>query len=344
MFELQKVSNIKVSGPGTRISRTPTGTAISIRNKAAARDTGHVMIKNNSGADRNKFEVLGVDGAVYDTTTELDEYKATVTVKGIEPDEDIHGDLFVILQADILDGNTGKGLMVGTTPVQINITDTGHEYAVITDTDYTMLTSSNAMTNCQIIAQPGSTGTQWCYVRMGKPINDMFIAEVDSDATGGGYYNCHLQTLDATDWNTDTADQLDDVGDSVVVLNLAEMGEDVHNLDVGGLIICHKFIDDEGNVRYVGSGVESGGGGVHVQTQEALQTDGTVSVKRLNSSGSEIGDAFDVYALMTKGATASPTTAWWPTISNDQKLIVSQNLAGEWYVIKPDIQSATECD
>ena len=83
----------------------------------------------------------------------------------------------------------------------------------------------------------------------------MFIAEVDSDAAGGGYYNCHLQTLDATDWNTDTADQFDDTGDSVVVLNLAENGEDVHNLDAGNKIICFKMRDDEGNVRLVGNEV-----------------------------------------------------------------------------------------
>jgi len=80
----------------------------------------------------------------------------------------------------------------------------------------------------------------------------MLIAKVDSEAAGGGYYNCHLQTLDATDWNSDTADQLDDVGDSVVVLNLAELGVDIHNLDAGDLIACWKFRDDEGTNRLVG--------------------------------------------------------------------------------------------
>lgn len=85
-----------------------------------------------------------------------------------------------------------------------------------------------------------------------QSIANMFIAEVDSDATGGGYYNCHLQTLDATDWDTTTADQLDDVGDSVVVLNLAEIGSSIHNLAAGDLIICWKFNDDEATERYVG--------------------------------------------------------------------------------------------
>lgn len=81
----------------------------------------------------------------------------------------------------------------------------------------------------------------------------MFIAEVDSDAdTGGGYYKCHLQTLDATDWDTTTADQVDDKGDEVIVLNLPEMGGSTWSLSAGDLIQCFKFRDDEKNVRYVG--------------------------------------------------------------------------------------------
>lgn len=82
-----------------------------------------------------------------------------------------------------------------------------------------------------------------------------FIAKVDSDATGGGYYNCHIQILDATDWDTTTADQLDDTGDSVVVLNLVEEGTAIHNLDAGDLIIGHSEKDDAGNVRLVGNEV-----------------------------------------------------------------------------------------
>jgi hypothetical protein len=77
------------------------------------------------------------------------------------------------------------------------------------------------------------------------------IASVDSDATGGGYYNCHKQTLDATDWDTDT-NPFDDTGDSIVVLNLAEAGSSVHNLDAGDLIMYWSLTDDESNTRNVG--------------------------------------------------------------------------------------------
>jgi len=83
-----------------------------------------------------------------------------------------------------------------------------------------------------------------------------YIAKVSTNATGGGYYNCYLQSLDATDWNTTTANQLSDVGSTVVVLNLPEIpiGGDTasHKLSANDLIMCWKFIDDSGNAKYIG--------------------------------------------------------------------------------------------
>lgn len=88
----------------------------------------------------------------------------------------------------------------------------------------------------------------------GKSAGVKFIAKVDSDATGGGYYNCYIQILDATDWETDT-DLFEDTGESVVVLNAVEAGSSVHNLDAGDYIIGHSTKDDEGNTRFVGNEV-----------------------------------------------------------------------------------------
>ncbi len=82
------------------------------------------------------------------------------------------------------------------------------------------------------------------------------IARVVSNATGGGYYNCLLQRFDATDWNTTTNDQLDDIGSSVIVLNLSEIpisgDTSSHELSANDLITCQQIIDDQGNARLVG--------------------------------------------------------------------------------------------
>lgn len=89
---------------------------------------------------------------------------------------------------------------------------------------------------------------------MAAAAGSLYIAKVVSDATGGGYYNCYLQTLDATYWNTNTTILQNPTPlESVIVLNLAEVGAtDVWNLAANDLIICWKAADDEGNIRYIG--------------------------------------------------------------------------------------------
>jgi len=86
----------------------------------------------------------------------------------------------------------------------------------------------------------------------------MMIAQVDTVRAGskGGYYNCTLQKFDATDWDSTTANQTNDIGASVVVLNMSEVpvtsdtGD--QNLSAGDYILCWRFTDDEGNARYIG--------------------------------------------------------------------------------------------
>ena len=86
--------------------------------------------------------------------------------------------------------------------------------------------------------------------------NNTIIAKVDdiSDFGAGGYYKCTIQKLDSTDWETNN-DICDDTSNTIVVLNLAENGSAIHNLDNGDKIICWKFTDDEGKIRYVGNEV-----------------------------------------------------------------------------------------
>ena len=183
----------------------------------------------------------------------------------------------------------------------------------------------------------------------------MFIAEVDSDAdTGGGYYKCHLQTLDATDWDTTTADQVDDKGDEVIVLNLPEMGGSTWSLSAGDLIQCFKFRDDEKNVRYVGvellgqsgSGIATGATQL-AKTQEAAQADGEISVKLLGSDGNETGSAFDVYAFLDEAATDFTTIYWLAdksrAIESADILTIFKGITGNWYLTPGQLYKRRTC-
>lgn len=95
----------------------------------------------------------------------------------------------------------------------------------------------------------------------------MRICEVVTNATGGGYYNCLMQNLNAgANWNTDDADVTaeDDVLGEVEVLNLNEHNGSSHTLAAGDLMSAWRITDiaaanNEGAV-WVGAPVAGGTG------------------------------------------------------------------------------------
>lgn len=169
------------------------------------------------------------------------------------------------------------------------------------------------------------------------------IAEVDSKADGGGYYNCHLQSLDADDWDSDTTDQIDDIGDSVVVLNLGEIGRNQNNgrvLNAGDLIECWNFTDDEGNVRLVGDYVRDFDhyGVIRLcKAREAAQTDGRLLVKLLSHNNFLVGNNINIFVFRSKAATDYTTDYWLADtgapIANNDPLMVTRHMDNEWYLV-----------
>ena len=85
------------------------------------------------------------------------------------------------------------------------------------------------------------------------------IFKVYAEGTGDGIYDCHLQVLDATEWDdeagTNKLIDLEGTPVDVEVLNLAEFDPEptyVSHLKANDLILAWKFTDDEGNIRWIG--------------------------------------------------------------------------------------------
>ncbi len=76
---------------------------------------------------------------------------------------------------------------------------------------------------------------------------------------------------------------------------------------------------------------------IRVKAQEDWQTDGTVSVKRLNGKGVQTGDAFDAYILIDKSAT-DVTNVYWPPIDLNDILYVAKDKEGDYVVIDPQVR------
>ena len=62
------------------------------------RDTGIVLIRNESGADRERFDVLGIEGPIIERVDNEDEFKQRVALRGVVPSSPHPGKFAILLE------------------------------------------------------------------------------------------------------------------------------------------------------------------------------------------------------------------------------------------------------
>lgn len=78
-------------------------------------DPGEIIVENTTGSDRNRFDILGMNGPIDTPTADLDAFEIAVRLKGVSPTESTHSGRFVVLQRDIIAGERGPAIGVGLT-------------------------------------------------------------------------------------------------------------------------------------------------------------------------------------------------------------------------------------
>jgi hypothetical protein len=123
-----------------------------------------VPVRNDSGATRGRFEVLGISGTVF-AASSLDAFQNYPILTGVSPTT-AHTGAFLVLLAPVKNNEIGLGLLEGLVPVQVNVTRTDHRFADVTNGDATRLTSA-ALGSAQLLYAAAATGLQWMLVRLG---------------------------------------------------------------------------------------------------------------------------------------------------------------------------------
>jgi len=143
-----------------------------------------VLIKNNSGYDRSRYDILGVSGVVFAATD--DGFKQRIVLTGVTPAAGSHEGKFAVLAEPIGDGDIGPAIVDGVTICQVNITDASHEYADIANGDAAKLVSAKSGP-VQIIWIESGTGTKWAVVRIGPklPAPEGFWAQLTGSSADG---------------------------------------------------------------------------------------------------------------------------------------------------------------
>ncbi len=92
------------------------------------RDTGIVLIRNESGADRDRFDVLGIEGPIIERVDNEDEFKQRVALRGVVPSSP-HPGRFAILLEPAKDQAIVRACVDGVCVVRVRMADEAHTSA-----------------------------------------------------------------------------------------------------------------------------------------------------------------------------------------------------------------------
>jgi hypothetical protein len=125
-----------------------------------------VWVQNQSGEDRDQFDVLGLAAPIFTYEDNPEEFKTRLVFGGVEPAATDHREKFCILQQPLKDDGIGLAVIAGLTPCRVDIQIEGDGWANIFDGEYDRLKSGEGDT--RILWAESGTGTKWAAVLLGQ--------------------------------------------------------------------------------------------------------------------------------------------------------------------------------
>ncbi len=136
------------------------------------RDRDVVLVKNQSGTDRQRFDVLGIADALITPTNNLDEFQNRSPLTGVAPTIAEHVRRFVVLLEPVANGAIARAAIAGIVPVRLKVVYDWHQFAHIADGDSTHLVSDCVGFPVLWKDSAGNedeNGNHWALVKIGGP-------------------------------------------------------------------------------------------------------------------------------------------------------------------------------
>lgn len=143
----------------------------------AARDPGYdqevethpvmhaVWVRNDSGSNRERFEILGLDVPIVLPTSDAEEFKARAMFSGVTPNTTTHATKFAILQEPLPAGGIGKALIFGVAITQISVSGSDLDWAAPATGSYKLANGTTGAVRILWIENSGAT--RWAIVGVG---------------------------------------------------------------------------------------------------------------------------------------------------------------------------------
>ncbi len=153
--------------------------------RPAFRQASIVLVRNDSGAERERFDVLGVGVPVIDPADGADAFKERVALAGVVPVTGTHEGLFVVLAEPLASGAIGHAFAAGVCPARIDVPEKEGEWrcAEIAGGVAANL-AAQPQGSAAILWRAGGTGVQWAVVRLGNA-RTMHVFPVELSQVGG---------------------------------------------------------------------------------------------------------------------------------------------------------------
>lgn len=144
--------------------------------------TGVVAIRNDSDEDRKRYEILGIDGVIFEPEDALEGFQRGFAVKGVTPTED-HRGAFVVLLEPIATERIGRAMLAGLALVQVDVAHEALMFADVKPDEATKLEATAC--GCPIVWKEAGTGDKWAIILVGPGWPCSVIAELEEVLEAG---------------------------------------------------------------------------------------------------------------------------------------------------------------
>ncbi|MCK4415504.1 MAG: hypothetical protein KAY32_18355 [Candidatus Eisenbacteria sp.] len=180
-------------------------------------DAGIIEIKNGSGADRERFDVLEIDEPIFDLDTAAGaEQPRAVGVKPGGPS----GKIAVLLEP-VADGEVARACVSGMTIARIDLVDASHKWAELKENECGHLQTRRETGAGFILWSSDETGTQLVLLRLSNPPSETYIrctCLMKGTGGSGSKGDCTADNVKII-MGTSPLDDPDDAAEELTVLN-----------------------------------------------------------------------------------------------------------------------------
>lgn len=201
-------------------------------------ESGLLYIKNMSGSDLDRLEVLGIDSVLFSPGDNEKQFLDMAVLTGSTPDVDVHLGKFAVLAEPIKNGKVGRAWVHGVFPVKMSMLDSEHEFADVKDgeTDYL---ESCVTGGVQILFYDSTTASNYALVRSAVGPFDRYVVIANSKDNYTSVFEDAKD--DSTGYQQFYLDNTDGVQYNVFVHSDTPFGTDYRRL-IADLTLSHKKV------------------------------------------------------------------------------------------------------